>query len=107
MQLRGGKLGSFMLGASFSLAFCPTMFVLFFFWLMPLVVGTSYGFILPAVFGVATSLPLIILLLLLWIFDAKRFIMKTSKKVGGIVQRFAGVLLILIGFIDTFTYWAV
>lgn len=107
MRLRSGKLGSFMLGASFSLAFCPTMFVLFFFWLMPLVVGTSYGLILPAVFGVATSLPLILILLLLWIFDAKRLIMKTGMKAGRIVQRFAGVFLILIGIVDTITYWAI
>lgn len=35
MKLREGKLGSFLLGASFSLAFCPTMFVLFFFGLCP------------------------------------------------------------------------
>jgi cytochrome c-type biogenesis protein len=36
--------GSFMLGFSFSLAFCPTMFVLFFITLMPVVLSSSYGF---------------------------------------------------------------
>lgn len=107
MRLQNGKLGSFMLGASFSLAFCPTMFVLFFVWLMPLVMATSYGFVLPAVFGVATSLPLIVLFLLIWLFDAKRLIMKTSMKAGRIVQRLAGVLLIFIGIIDTITYWGI
>ncbi|ARF16833.1 sulfite exporter TauE/SafE family protein [Sporosarcina ureae] len=106
-RLRNGKLGSFMLGASFSLAFCPTMFVLFFVWLMPLVLTTSYGFILPAAFGIATSLPLIVLFLLLWFFDAKRLIMKNSMKVGRIIQRLAGAILIFIGIIDTITYWGI
>lgn len=107
MRLKNGKLGSFILGASFSLAFCPTMFVLFFLWLMPLVITTSYGLVLPAVFGVATSLPLIFLFFLIWFFDAKRLIMRSSMKVGRIVQRVAGVLLIIIGIIDTMTFWGI
>lgn len=107
MRLRSGKFGSFMLGASFSLAFCPTMFVLFFLWLMPMVVSSSYGFVLPAVFGVATSLPLIVLFLFIWVFDAKRLIMKIGMKVGRIVQRIAGVILILIGIADTITFWQI
>lgn len=105
MVLKEGKFGSFMLGASFSLAFCPTMFVLFFVWLMPIVVSTSYGFILPAVFGIATSIPLILLFVFIWLFDAKRLIMKKSMKVGRIVQRIAGVILVVIGLFDTVTYW--
>lgn len=107
MRLQNGKLGSFLLGASFSLAFCPTMFVLFFLWLMPLVATTSYGLILPVVFGVATSIPLLILFFLIWFFDAKRLIMKTSMKIGRIVQRLAGIILIFIGIIDTITYWGI
>lgn len=71
-----GIIGSFLLGASFSLAFCPTMFVLFFVWLMPTVIASSYGFILPAVFGIATSIPLLIIFSLIELFDAKRFILK-------------------------------
>lgn len=41
--LKEGKVGSFLMGASFSIAFCPTMFVLFFVWLMPTVATSSYG----------------------------------------------------------------
>lgn len=107
MRLRNGIFGSFLLGASFSLAFCPTMFVLFFVWLMPMVVTTSYGFVLPAVFGVATSLPLIGLFLLMWFFDAKRIIMKGSMTTGRFIQRLAGIVLILIGIVDTVTYWGI
>ncbi|MFY3792091.1 sulfite exporter TauE/SafE family protein [Ureibacillus sp. MALMAid1270] len=106
-SLKEGKIGSFLLGASFAIAFCPTMFVLFFVWLMPTVVSTSYGAILPAVFGVATSVPLIIILGLIWYFDVKGFIMKKSMKVGRTIQKIAGVTLIIIGVFDTITYWGI
>lgn len=104
-RAREGKTGSFLLGAGFSLAFCPTMFVLFFVWLMPLVLSAPYGFVLPAVFGAATSLPLLLLFLLIWLFDAKRLVMKRSMKTGEIIQRIAGVILVVIGIADTITYW--
>lgn len=100
-----GNLGSFMLGACFSLAFCPTMFVLFFLWLMPLVMTTSYGMVLPVVFGIATSIPLIVILFLIWFFETKSFIMKKGMKLGKIIQRIAGFILIFIGIIDTMMYW--
>ncbi|MEK5486327.1 MULTISPECIES: urease accessory protein UreH domain-containing protein [Lysinibacillus] len=103
--VKEGKLGAFLMGASFSIAFCPTMFVLFFVWLMPVVASTSYGFILPSIFGVATAVPLIIMLLLLYVFNAKRLIVRTSMKMGRSMQMIAGLLLLLVGMIDTITYW--
>lgn len=105
--MKGGKLGSFLMGASFSIAFCPTMFVLFFVWLMPIVTGTSYGFILPSIFGVATSIPLLIMLLFIYLFDAKRLILRTSMKMGRVIQKVAGILLLLLGIVDTITYWGI
>lgn len=105
MRFKEGKIGSFLLGVSFSLAFCPTMFIIFFVWLMPVVVTTSYGFALPAIFGLATSLPLLILFFFIWFFDAKRLIMKRSRKVGRTIQYVAGCLLVVIGIFDTMTYW--
>lgn len=106
-NLKEGKVSSFLLGASFAIAFCPTMFVLFFVWLMPTVVSTSYGLVLPAVFGVATSIPLIIVIGLIWYFNVKGLIMKKSMKVGKIIQKIAGGLLIIIGIFDTITYWGI
>ncbi|MGE8035905.1 sulfite exporter TauE/SafE family protein [Lysinibacillus sp. NPDC093692] len=103
--LKEGKLGSFLMGASFSIAFCPTMFVLFFVWLMPTVVTSSYGVVLPAVFGIATSVPLLVMLGLIHLFDAKRSIMRTSMKMGRVIQVVAGIILILIGLTDTIIYW--
>lgn len=105
MVLREGKFGSFLLGVSFSLAFCPTMFVLFFVWLMPTVISTSYGLVLPAIFGVATSIPLIILFILIEAFDTKSLIMKKSNKIGRVIQKAAGIILVIIGILDTITYW--
>lgn len=107
LVIKEGSLGSFLLGASFAIAFCPTMFVLFFVWLMPTVISTPYGLVLPAIFGLATSIPLFIILALIWSFDVKGLIMKKSMKVGRVIQRFAGVILILIGVLDTITYWGI
>lgn len=98
--------GSFLMGVSFTLAFCPTMFVLFLFTLMPVVIITSYGAVLPAVFGVGTSLPLLIVIFLIWYFGASGAILKRSRKIGAITQKVAGGLLIVIGLFDTLTYWA-
>lgn len=103
--LREGRVGSLLLGASFALAFCPTMFVLFFVWLMPVVMSTSYGLLLPGIFGIATSLPLILVIVLIWYFDAHRLIMKKSKQIGKLVQTIAGIVLLVIGVLDTVTYW--
>ncbi|WP_421663080.1 sulfite exporter TauE/SafE family protein [Lysinibacillus telephonicus] len=105
--MKEGKIGSFLLGATFSLAFCPTMFVLFFVWLMPTVISSSYGFFLPAVFGVATSMPLLIIFALIEVFNAKRLIMKKSKIIGNLIQKLTGAILLIIGFFDAITYWGI
>lgn len=107
LRLRKGRLGSFLMGVSFSIAFCPTMFVLFFVSLMPLVLTSSYGFVLPAVFGIATTLPLLIVLAVMWFLEIDKHSIKNTKKIGLIVQKFAGVLLIIIGILDTITYWGI
>lgn len=104
--LKEGKIGSLLMGASFSLAFCPTMFVLFFVWLMPTVASTSYGLVLPAIFGIATSVPLLIMLALIHFFYEKRVIIRFSIRMGRVIQNVAGVILIIIGVTDTITYWA-
>ncbi|WLR51752.1 sulfite exporter TauE/SafE family protein [Bacillus tianshenii] len=105
--IKQGKLGSFLMGFSFSLAFCPTMFVLFFITLMPLVLSTSYGMALPSVFAIGTSLPLLIAVWLIsWLGLDGRFLRK-SRHIGQIVQKSAGVLLLLLGVLDTISYWTI
>ncbi|MEH7084950.1 sulfite exporter TauE/SafE family protein [Neobacillus drentensis] len=98
--------GSFMLGFSFSLAFCPTMFVLFFVTLMPVVLSSTYGFILPPIFAIGTAIPLLIFIFIIWFLGGSGVIMKKGRKFGMAIQRIAGVLMLLLGIFDTLTYWS-
>lgn len=105
LKLRSGKTGSFLMGASFSIAFCPTMFVIFFVTLMPIVLASSYGMILPTVFGIGTSIPVLVVMGMTSFLGLSGALLKRSKKMGLRVQRVAGVILILLGLFDTITYW--
>ncbi|MBM7713575.1 sulfite exporter TauE/SafE family protein [Siminovitchia sp. FSL H7-0308] len=105
LKLRSGKIGSFLMGASFSIAFCPTMFVIFFVTLMPIVLASSYGMILPTVFGIGTSIPVLVVMGMTSFLGLSGSLLKRSKKMGLWVQRVAGVILILLGLFDTITYW--
>jgi cytochrome c biogenesis protein CcdA len=102
----GNPFGSFMLGFSFSLAFCPTMFILFFVTLMPVVLSTSFGFILPSFFAFGTALPLLVVIFLIWYLGGSGALMKKGRKFGTVVQRVSGILMILLGIFDTITYWS-
>jgi hypothetical protein len=73
-----GYLGAFLLGVIFALSFCPFSAVLFFAMLIPLALGAGDPVIIPAVFALATGLPVIIISYLL---------VKGMGKAGGIVQK--------------------
>ncbi|WML40533.1 sulfite exporter TauE/SafE family protein [Neobacillus sp. OS1-2] len=103
---RENQFGSFMLGFSFSLAFCPTMFILFFVTLMPVVLSSPYGFILPSIFALGTALPLLFVILIIWYLGGGGVLMKKGRKFGTSIQRLAGVLMLLLGIFDTLTYWS-
>lgn len=100
-----GKTGSFLMGVSFSIAFCPTMFSLFFFTLMPIVLSSSYGAVLPTVFAAGTSIPLVIFAGIIAYIGLNGSLMKKSRKFGSAVQKAAGYVMIIVGILDTFTYW--
>lgn len=102
-----GNLGAFLMGVSFTLGFCPTMFVLFFLTLMPITLSVSYGAALPAVFAVGTSLPVIIAVFLIGYFELSGKLMKKKgRKLGVVIQRIAGVFILILGILDTITYWS-
>lgn len=105
MPLSGTYIGSFLMGVSFTLAFCPTMFMLFIFTLMPVAITSSYGLILPAIFGVGTSLPLLLVIFLIWYFGASGSVLKKGRMVGLFTQKAVGILLIVFGTIDTLAFW--
>jgi cytochrome c biogenesis protein CcdA len=60
-----GYLGAFLLGVIFALSFCPFSAVLFFAMLIPLALGAGDPLIIPAVFALATGLPVIVISYLL------------------------------------------
>ncbi|MEH6940704.1 urease accessory protein UreH domain-containing protein, partial [Bacillus sp. JJ722] len=101
-----GNLGAFLMGVSFTLGFCPTMFILFFGTLIPMSLSVSYGVILPSIFAFGTSLPLILAIFLIWYFELSGKLMKKNgRKVGLVVQRVAGVIILILGIFETITYW--
>ncbi|MDD1658240.1 MAG: aromatic aminobenezylarsenical efflux permease ArsG family transporter [Methanomicrobiales archaeon] len=60
-----GYAGGFLLGVIFALAFCPFSAVLFFGMLIPLALKTGDALLVPAVFSIATALPVLIISLVL------------------------------------------
>lgn len=60
-----GYLGGFLLGVVFALALCPFAAVLFFGMLIPIALKTGDAIFVPAVFGIATALPVIIISIVL------------------------------------------
>ncbi|ACK62501.1 sulfite exporter TauE/SafE family protein [Bacillus cereus] len=97
--------GSFLLGFFFSLAFCPTMFVLFFGTLIPLSFSYNYGYLFPTFFSLGTALPIVGIMFIISYLGLNGTLLKKSRNIGKRVQQVAGVLLILIGLYDTALYW--
>jgi cytochrome c-type biogenesis protein len=60
-----GYIGAFLLGLLFSMSFCPFSAVLFFAMLIPLAIGAGDPVFIPAVFAIATGLPVIVISYLL------------------------------------------
>ncbi len=91
-----GFLGSFLLGSLFALAFCPYSGVLFFGGLIPLILKSNGGLILPIVFAIGTGLPVIFFSFLI-VFAAKK-IDKTFKVIQKIekIMRY-GVAILFLG----------
>jgi len=102
---RAGIWGAFPLGVLFALSFCPTSAALFFGSLLPLAVKSHSGVLLPAIFGIATGLPVAIFAFML-AFGANR--------VGGAydrlsvfetwAQRITGVVFLAIGLYMTLAF---
>jgi cytochrome c biogenesis protein CcdA len=72
-----GYPGAFLLGMVFALSFCPFSAVLFFAMLIPLALAAADPVIIPAVFAIATGLPVIVISYLL---------VRGMGKCSGIVQ---------------------
>ena len=93
-----GIWGALLLGVIFALSFCPMSAVLFFGSLLPLALHYESGIVLPAVYGVATGLPVLVFAVLIAL---------GAKSVAGVynkivpfekwARRITGVIFILVG----------
>ena len=62
-----GLVGPFIIGSLFALAFCPYSGMLFFGLLIPLSLSSSHGVVLPGIFGIGVSIPVIIFSALIYV----------------------------------------
>lgn len=101
-----GNTKAFALGVLLSLAFCPTMFFVFFGLLTPLMLNTAgYGLALPFLFSIGTFIPVLLFLGLAFGMGLDQKVLKRSKKIGRVIQVIAGIVLVIIGVNDIILYW--
>jgi len=97
---------AFGLGAAFSLSFCPTMAMIFFGWLVPLLVQSQAGLLLAAIFAAGTTVPV-----LLWAGaltlgrSTARSWLRGLHRADRYVRVGAGILVLLLGLNDILLYW--
>ena len=99
-----GALGALIFGVLFAMAFCPTSGMLYFGMLIPMSAVESGGYVLPMVYAIATSLPVLVAA---WIIA---YSMQSLGKVMGKIavfqrwfNRFVAILFILVGLYYTIT----
>jgi cytochrome c-type biogenesis protein len=106
IEMLSGHKRSFLLGILLSLAFCPTMFLLFFSTLIPLSISTNgYGVTLPLLFSLGTFIPVLLFMGISFGFGFDGKLIKKSKKLGRFIQKCSGFILIFLGINDIFLYW--
>lgn len=100
--------GAFVLGMAFALAFCPTLFLLFFGLLIPLALASPGGLLFPALFALGTAVPLLVLLALLGLgLGGTARASSVMQRAQPILTSVAGFVLIAAGLNDTIVYWFV
>ena len=100
-----GPARAFLMGGTFALAFCPTLFWLFFGLTIPLGLQSPLGFTFPALFAVGTSVPVLFLGGLLATSAPSGFPAGYARA-SRLLTRVAGLVFIVAGANDTLTYWA-
>lgn len=99
--------GAFLLGAAFSLAFCPTLFVLFFGLLIPLALASPGGALFPALFALGTTLPMLVVLGALARGAQRWPVGGTLARTQPLLTRVAGAVVLVAGVNDTVLYWSI
>lgn len=97
---------SFMMGLIFSLAFCPTLFWLFFGIIVPLSFKSNIGIIYPSVFALGNLVPMMLIILLIFAGKANlKSNIKSYSTIQKTMRHLGGLLLIIFGLIDSLIYW--
>ena len=86
-----GLWGALLLGVLFAMAFCPTSGIFYFGMLIPMSVTASAGWLLPVLFAVATSLPVLVVA---WILA---FSIEKVGEVYGKIQTVQKWLNVIVG----------
>ena len=100
-----GIKGSFMLGAIFALSFCPIAAALFFGSLIPLALKSTYGIVLPCLYGIGTGIPVVVFAL--GIAMGVRSFSKWFQRVTTFelyIRKITGVIFILVGIYFIWSY---
>ena len=93
-----GLLGSFLLGALFTLAFCPYSGALFFAMLIPMTLSADAGLALPIVFSFGTGLPVMLFAFVIAFSMAKLGLyFQAITKVEKVMRFVAGSVFIVTG----------
>lgn len=100
-----GTLGAALLGIVFALSFCPISAGLFFVSLVPLAVKQGSGVLLPLVYGLGTSIPVIGFAGLVAV-GARSLgsAFQRTTAVAAVAKRVTGVVFILVGIYLSFVY---
>ncbi len=99
--------GAFVLGAAFSVAFCPTLFLLFFGLLIPLALVSPGGPVYPALFALGTTLPMLVVLGALTLGSQHWSLTGAVGRAQPFLTKLAGVVVVLAGVNDTLVYWII
>ena len=86
--------GAFLLGCLFAMAFCPSSGMFYFGMLIPMSATASMGYLMPAVFAVATALPVLIVA---WILAFSKFY-GMVKSMERWISFVVAIIFLLVGF---------
>ncbi len=101
-----GAGGAFVLGVVFSLAFCPTLFWLFFGLTVPLALRSMGGWSFPGLFAFGSILPLLVVSAVVALgFGAVERVAGGMSSIQRVISVVAGGIFVLAGLHDTIVYW--
>ncbi len=102
-----GVAGAYFLGVVFSLAFCPTLFWLFFGLTIPLALKSAGGWSFPGLFAIGSSLPLLAAAIIVAAgTGAATKVLGSARRLEQPFRLAAASVLLVVGLHDTLLYWA-